>query len=273
MFNLQHHVMRGFTLIELLISFAMSSLIIGVMFDLYLNTLQSQRIQKDLVDLQANASVVVSVVSQYLQHVNDFGPAFVGSDFPISNTYLSDVPDIRRFSSTESELQIYHRGLDVAAIEQISNHGDVIKTREFVRLHHYLVISDITHIEISKIKAIPNHAAKLIHLSYPLQTRFRDYAEIGQLELSRIYVAPTRRHYPNGALVMALYLDDLQHAKVELVDGIEYIKFHYYSLIDGSVVEVDPQQITYWSQVAAVSIEFGLYVPPFRKKWFSYVAL
>ena len=112
------------------------------------------------------------------------------------------------------------------------------------------MISDCRQAEIIKIDSVSVYQhQQRIHLTRPLQRHFESPAEVGRFKINTYYVAKTKRHAENGAVIYALYLSDMNQVKTELVEDISAIHFQAHPRV--------------------INISFTAVSPPLSKEWYA----
>jgi competence protein ComGC len=101
-------------------------------------------------------------------------------------------------------------------------------------------------------------------------------AQIKQYDQNSYFIGKTDRFDAKGDAIYALYHQDSHAKKMELVEGVNKMKIKYAVLKNNELVEHPIEEITDWSKVRGVAIEWvfaSLNASTMEKTEYEYIAL
>lgn len=263
------------TLIELMVALALNMLMLGVLFALYVASLQSFHMQMAFTDIEHHASTAIDVLRTEIQKAGHIGCARLTKSFPLFSSAEDRISSENALVGAEHEITV--RYMDFMGVSTV---GPIIESRTIwasteVRYQSgdKLVLSNCNNAEIFTVKAVYQqpHMQKIV-AARPFQGEFAAGAEVGELTVKRLYVSDTGRRFFNGERVFALWAEDVHHQRSELVEGIHQIGFDYSIFQNGKLLDLPAHRINDWAFVAGVAAKLELHVPPLSKEWYAYVA-
>jgi type IV pilus assembly protein PilW len=206
----------GTILIEVLISALIGIALIGSMFEIYITSQQSFRLQSALNQLQENAKTAANIISTEIHRAGYIGCAKLTDDFPVRAYQHYSITPQNKLSTTNDTITIRYAGLNnVELVSPMKSLSMLLADNSVIfKKNNILIISDCRHAEIFQVKNVSvwNHIQKIVS-TMPLHDFYNQHAEISRFEINHIYTAHS-----------ALYLENIHHSKIRLVDGVESIQ-------------------------------------------------
>ena len=250
---------KGAILIELMITVALSLLLLMTLMQLYLTTLHSVRLQMALHTIQHQATTAIAILRSSVHQAGYMGCAKLSENFPVDGELTVQ----NKLQSIEpNTLQIRHASLEHATLTDAMHNKRLL----FTTRDHYFnpgdiaIVSDCMHAEIFKIKSTyrTRNGQKLI-ASHPLRYRYDKNSEVARFVIDRFYVKSS-----------ALYQEDINGIKTELVSGIEEMQFEFSVQQQNYSLQMQANEIDDWSKVIGVAVRLLVASPPFKKEWYAY---
>ena len=267
---------HGFNLIELLTTIVISMLMLNIIMQIYLTIEHNIQIQAALYQLQNDAEDVTNLMRTEIKKAGHIGCAKLTSDFPIIPYHEYSVTAFNKLRENNAhELTIRYAETSGAVLtENMRDTRNLIASLDVqFSVGDLLLISNCYRAEIFQVAKIKiSKSRQEIIPSSALHDRYEKNAEISRLVINKFYLAKTHRKHVDGSFISALYLENIKHRKMELIENIEQLEFNY-SLNDGSEVLVN--EVRDWSEVMGVGLEWQFVTAMFkkRKKGYLYVAL
>lgn len=235
---------QGSILIEILIAMSISLLVMSVLFEIYSTSQRQYRVQRALLEIQANAAMASKLITSAIKKAGWIGCAHLSADFPVIHTTSQTINSNNKIAGTKQQLTIRYMDVDSPAPRK--------------GVHETQATADCTHAELYESGSKPT-------------TSFASSAETGRLAVVSFYTGMSAHNDEDGNNQSVLFLQDKE--RMEMVAGIQDITFHYYVRTNGHLQEIDPANFSDWSALASVSFDMVIYHPPIRKTWHVYVAL
>lgn len=268
---------RGMMLIELLLTLALGLLLVQFLLGIYLAVQQSAEWQADLYDIEQNGFAIIDRLTTDIKKAGYIGCARLTADFPIAANQEERLTVLNRITGEGLErLTVrYMNPTSSTLLKTMTDNTHLTISRgPTFAAGDVLIIADCTQAETFKVKKIDkSHDGKRsITTEHPLLERYSAMAEIGHFEIHRYAVKPTKRFYPNGSRIFALYFSNRKQ-DIELVAGVHKLKLTYDVAEGGIIRTLEAKQITDWSKVVGVALSMCLTSLSFHKIWYGYFPL
>jgi hypothetical protein len=137
-----------------------------------------------------------------------------------------------------------------------------------------LLISDCKHAELLQAKSVSmmKNEQKIITTT-ALHYQYDKFSEVSKLEVNRYFIDKAKDQSFSRLPLFSLFVEDIYHHKVELVEGITAMNISYLIKHRNEYFFQSADGITDWSSVKGVSIELSLATYPINKRWHVFVAL
>ncbi len=262
---------KGVVLIELLIAALLGAMIIIFLMQMYLASARSEQLQQALQQIQMNGKNAAAMLLTAVQRTGQIGCMQLGADYP-KLVYQTDTLTAQNKLMGNDEMFTV-RGMEYLSTATASAKNNVVllaAKNQAIKSEQLLVIADCQHAELLKIANVSDQRLQTVN---PLKNNYENDAEIGRFVIEKYFIAKTNRFYSNGEAVYALYREDNNEGKMELVEGIQQMKINYVLKKGGTLSEVAAAQVGDWSQVVAATFELTVVAPPFKKIWYVYGAI
>lgn len=277
--------MKGTTLFELMLALLICTLILGSLTTIYLAAQTVNQTQVELRTIQENYRVARTLLSFDIKMAGYAGCAKLRNDYP------SNYSDI--FSLTQAnKIQPYHSaamkvGSAALTVRHVaSNNAVLIKPMKNYSLLYasveprfirgdLLYVSDCSNAEFFRVKELikENDGTQEILTERPLHSLYEENAEVSQFNVNTYFIGQTTRRDANGAVIYALYKQDIQWHKTELVEGVDDMQIKYIFLENGQLHALAEEEVNDWSKVVGVSIILTFNAGSLQKREYIYVAL
>jgi len=268
---------RGLILMELIFAVAIGLLLLSVLMEVYLTCERSFRLQNALHQIQDNAKTATIILKSELFKAGNIGCAKLTYDFPLV-PYRSFTlnPRNKLIGNNANEIMVSYAGYPNTVLEESMRNEATLYTNINSRFapNDILLISDCKQAEIFQVSQVKySRGLQEIISLYPLHSRYEKYAQIAKFESNKYFIANTHRVNRDGTAIYALFMEDINRHKTELVDGIHQMRIMYTINQSGQWVDVQPQDVADWSTVVGVMIELMLDSPPIKKNWYLYARI
>ena len=261
----------GSLLIELLITIAISSLLLGCVFGILYASQRSYHLQASLNSIAHHAAMAIDLLTEDIQAAGYIGCKRL--NLPIQNKEPYVITPQNKLRGTDTEILIRRASLPVATLINMLDASILaVDSISSFSPHDVLMISDCRHAEIFAVKRVMQDQ-KLIVTSEPLLALYGKNAEISYFMSNHYFVGPTARKDQHGHRLSALFVRDIHHRKLELVEGITHLAFNYAVLVHGQLQQLKADQIADWSKVRGVSGRIEIFSAPLRKHWYFFSAI
>ncbi len=226
------HPGRGTTLIEVMISLTLSFFLLGLVTAIYWATERHNERLTALTRLHAHSHFVLQKLAMEIQAAGFIGCPRLTADFPLGSTIGASLTVANKLELTPAaeggtEVTVRHRSLKAAALGAPMMQSSVLEIASSLPVSSgdWLLISDCRHAELFQVAEVRSGGdwQRLTALR-PLQYRYAENAEVGELEITRYAVEKTGRRDEVGQSLFALYRTDQRGHKTELVTGIQQLK-------------------------------------------------
>jgi hypothetical protein len=265
------------TLIEVLLAITLELLLIAFLFETYLAHQYNFQLQFNLQRLQTQAQLAMDVLQTAITQAGYIGCPLLTEHLPIaaSPSYQLSVAN-QLTGSIANEITVRYLEQPYARLLTQDNPQStekIVSAKPVLPARAILLITDCQRAEVfQQSKVIASKQQQKIILDRPLHYTFQSYAAVGRLAINKYFVAKTQRNYADGSPIYALFVEDIQLRKTELIEGVQAMRL-YYSVQQGEqLIDLPAQQITDWSKVRGVAFELDIYYPPIRKTWYGYVS-
>lgn len=271
-------IIIGFTFIEFLIALSLGMLVIAITFEIYLSAYHAYQLQIAFNTIQASAKSAITLLHATIKRAGYIGCLQLTPEFPrlIYSSYALTVEN-KLTGIGNNELIIRHAMLPAAMLKKpIQNHTRIFTTVSLsVTPGDIVLIADCRHAELFEVgKVTIAQGEKIITSLSPLQFDYDRTAELSRLAIERFFVAKTAYKNQDGSLIFSLFKEDMiKKRKLALVDHINTMHFLFTVDVNGKPIELTAGEVSDWTKVIAIAIEFELYYPPIKTVWYDYIAL
>lgn len=261
--------LKGLTLLELMLALAISFLIFDALLTIYLSAQKNQSMQAALNSIQENAEIAAQFLRQDIQQAGYRGCARLREGFPVADTLTVT----NRIFGTNNSVTVRHASAQSGILLENMSDNSIINTASAFKAGEVVLISNCSNAEIFKIKKVSGVNNQKIFSETPLTQRYDKNSEISNFEINTYFIAATDRKTIDGKTVMALYRQNINNRKTELVEGIDNMQITYDIDQSGEVLTVQADQVSDWSKVLGVRIAMHVSALNLSKTWFIYAAL
>ncbi len=261
---------RGTILIELMISVMLSLVLLLSFFELFIFIERNIHQQAALNQIQHNAETVIGALRSSIHQAGYIGCARLTADFPIHNNTAYSL-------TSRNKIQALNAGPLI--VRHASNtHATLLKTMQdhFIihankTIHFYpndvLLISDCKSADIFKVKYVyTTRGMQKMMPDTALHHAYAKNSEIARLVWNEYRIESAKNNHKK-----TLYMEDIHHQKIPLVDDVEEIHIDATVRQDSSYKEISASQVDDWSKVVGLSIALTLSAPPYKKRWYTYI--
>lgn len=263
---------QGFTFIELMTAISMSFILLIILLTCYINTVKSSALSQALNMIDANAKTVIDLIGNEVQQAGDIGCARLTNEFPLRTLPSLSYSPQTRIQGDDHALTIRSISWLITTIHaQPGLSRLVLDKTAHLHANDTIIVANCLHAELVKVAQVKAHT---VLLQRALEQEYQAEADVGIVNINHYYIANTKRHDATGAVVYALYREDIKHDKMEMVSGIDELLFTYTLLQNGALLfDQKAAQINDWSQVVGVALRIHLHVPPLEKTRYAYFLL
>lgn len=274
------YFIRGVTLLEMMLSLLLSMSLLMMLTTIYLATVKNNSAQIAYTTIQENGRLAMQILFRHIHAAGYIGCARLTEDFPLQNYLQYSLQSNNKITGTESEITLKSASIESAYLQQSMSNVSVLLLSSNVHFkrNDIVVISDCKSAEIFQIKSIETVSAgsqKMI-TQMPLHKQYDQYAEVSLFEENHYFVADTKRVDSTGKIIKALFQRNYHGHNVELVEGVEQLRFDYDVLRNGVIFRVNAKDITDWDHVVGVNIALTLQTMnayPLHKIRYGYAAI
>lgn len=233
MFNHANRVIgkiTGFTLLELLLSISLSLFILCIVTEIFLSMQKNFRLQLALSHIQEHKRLTMELLHADLSMAGYIGCPKLTENFPIKNFHQFELTPHNKILMSQNRITVRHAGLKHTELLKNMVGFSTFMTDREVRFAagNILIISDCTSAEIFQVKKILQaKGLQKITTTEPLHNRFLSGAEVSKLEINTYFTDKTERKSETGLPIFALYLMNINHKKIELIEGVEDMKVNF----------------------------------------------
>ena len=265
----------GFSLIELVSALMISTILIGQFYIYFMNFNQAFIIQIGLMRIEGRANEVIAHISHSIHQLGKIGCIKVTKNYPqLSfasihlNAHTQIIGDDQ--SMTVQYLEGFSTNLRTTQVNQSSM---LVSDQRRFHSNEIVIIHDCLHAEINQIQKIVT-VAKSYQLSFvrPLEHTYNTDAEVSALQIDRFFVSKTMRFDVKHRPIYALYKEDINHYRHELVEGINKIRFKYAINNANHFRILSFNQILAWHDVIGIAVEIHTEASGFQKVWYHFFA-
>lgn len=237
----------------MLVAVVIGLTLVSVLTEIYLVNQKSLRLQTALYAIQDNAKSAISILSKEIHQAGNIGCTKLSSDFPL-------IPfreySVNKITGTVNEIKLSYAEYPNAFLIQPMSNNKVLCVRNNIHFSKgdVLLISNCKRAEIFLVdKVRVKDEMQEITVAFPLHDSYEKNSEVSRLVMNKYFVAKTGRMHGDKTPVYALFLEDIHHRKLELVEDVNLMRITY---ADNSV-----------------AIDLNMDTPPIKKTWHMYVAL
>jgi type IV pilus assembly protein PilW len=266
----------GSILIELMLAVTLGLMLVGFVFEMYLASQKSYRLQIALNHIQDNAKTAIDSLTDDIRKAGHIGCARLTNEFPIVSNVPYSITPQNKLIGSHSELTVrYVEPHGVVLRESMIDNTTLYTTAEIhFSIDDIVVISDCKQADIFQVgEVVLSRGVQMIIPVHPLHHHYEQYAEIGRLAINHYAVAKKNRKNSDGTQVFSLFVDHIKQHKTEWVADINSLQLLYSVNQKGKLTDVPASAIEDWSNVVGVAIDVELVFPPIKKIWHAYVSL
>ncbi len=265
----RYHIkpLQGLTLVELLVSLVLSAMLFIMMMNAFLLIKKSLLTQQGLTRIQMNARTIDYLLGKAIRNSGVFGCQRLSADMnnqPLKGITYQDIPHALRANRKvmkrivpESDilwLQASHKSYPLATYAQ---------TLAQLKSGTVVVLTDC-----QKMTAFNVMPETIIDTQSYAAT-----ATLSVLSSTVYYVAQSSRKNAQGKPIFALYSTDFNGRTLELVEGVEQLRFTYGQLADGIIEYLPAHAVKNWQQVISLRLQALLNTvettePAIQKWWY-----
>jgi type IV pilus assembly protein PilW len=270
---------RGMMLLELLISIALGLMIVASVSSIYAITNKNHQRQLALNSIEENARNAIFILKNDIQYAGYIGCIKLDKEGIVdwnNKLYLS--PTNRVYGSNDSIRVMHVNKIGALSLKDPEDQSIIwVSSRPIFKKNTLAIISDCQHAEVISIESVSDFKTmqRLTVLS-PLHQHYNAFAEVGRLTQNTFFVKATARKNTRGKRIFALYVENIHHHVMELVEGIDKMKLTYDVEYNSEIISLSARYVTDWSKVVGVLIQLTVTATEglaLQKEWYTYVAL
>jgi len=157
-----------------------------------------------------------------------------------------------KLTSSNHEFTVRYADLPAATLNRMNEDRSILYVDGAVHFaaKNWLMIADCQHAEIFQIeKSVIRHHQQALHLSHSLHSQFSAGAEVGKFKINRYFIAKTKRRNQDNLPIYALFMTDINHRKIELVENIQQMQ-----------ISID----------RGLMLDLEVIAPPLKKHWYGW---
>ena len=274
MHNITHRT-KGAILIELIISLALGLLLFAILFQLYLLTERSYRLQTALNQLQQQGTSAMAALRAAVHKAGYIGCARLTSGFPVRGFQNYTLTAQNKLQATDNgHIVVRHAAVQHATLVEDMHDYLFMLTNKQIQYAKgdILIISDCVSAEIFQVAEVHRtHGQQKILPSRALLRSYSKNSEVARLVWEEYSIEHSKNK--NGSPMMALHVQGLKQGKVALVEGIESMQVMVTVNDQGSDQDLPVSWIDDWSQVTGLAVTLALVASPYKKNWYGYFAV
>jgi hypothetical protein len=211
----------------------MMTLTISAILLIYLNSLfllaeKKREMQIALMNINNNTIVITKLLTNEISAAGYIGCARWVNEFPmINHTELKLLPQNKLVVDSKSLTLIHANQNHTELIRDMNNNSLFYVTNNVtIAKGDVLLISNCQFAEIVNVKDVQSYSHEMTKVitTKPLTHRFEKNAFVSQLEINSFYMEKTHRVDVKGSPIYALYQIDIHHNKLEIIEGIKFLK-------------------------------------------------
>ncbi|MDR3491843.1 MAG: hypothetical protein P4M12_07380 [Gammaproteobacteria bacterium] len=252
MHRAHYQFISGMTLVELMVAMLLSCLIFTSVTSIYLVLQKNFKTQASLNALHENSQTALHILTENIKAAGYMGCAKLSDNLYLKKFDSWSLSPENKIIGKDDAIIIQKINSMSATLVTGVNHGSVLYISDKPRFKKgdVAVISDCIHAEMFKIENISYlEKSQRIQTSKPILADYNKYAEVSLFQNESYFIAKTSRKNISG-----LYLKENNKPKIELVEGIEKMRFLYDVNLNNKIVSLPANQISDWSLVRGVSI-------------------
>ena len=240
----------GFTLIEIMLSISISLIVLQVLLDVYLSSLNIIREIKSMQQIRYQAALATNVLA---------------SDIKKSG-YIGCQMRLNSISGSSSRISLNHMTYPSEKLLEPMRVTTEMIIGKHITLHtgDLLMVSDCEHAETFTAKKVWfRKKGQVIEAMTPLKYHYNGNADIGRYEKRSYFINHDR-----------LTLSMLENNKNEdMVTGVAGMNVHYYVSHPAPMMEITPAQVTDKVRLSGIGIDLELVDGNRVQPWHIYIAL
>ena len=233
MFNHANRAIRkitGFTLLELMLSITLSLFILGSVTEIFITMQKNFRLQLALSSIQEHKRLTMEWLHADLSIAGYIGCPKLTENFPLKKFHQYELTPQNKIVISQNQITVRHASLKHTELlkDMMGFSTFVTNADEHFMAGNILLISDCMAAEIFQVKKIiRSKNFQKLTTTEPLSSRFHKGAEVSKLEINTYFTDKTDRKTESGLPLSALYLTNIQHKKIELVEGVDDMKVNF----------------------------------------------
>ncbi len=278
----------GMTLIEMMIGLAIGSFVFSSIFEIYLVAENNRNSQKTMIAMQENIQSVSQFLKQAMRATAWSGCAKLSKDFPFKNrlpVYLNEKNKIESYQNKDIKnnsdaIRFWHVDIHGSSLKKTMRAKDVlyVSGNFDVAENDDLIMTDCRTAETMHVKQVysmPDGTQKIM-LTYPLDKKYEENAEVSKLISQKLFVDTTGELDNKNKPVYGLYIENLDGEKIELIDHISQMKIFFSRIENGVSVQHSIHELSDYDEINGILFSLDLNAIPgsdVYKKWNVYVAI
>lgn len=269
------HRYIGLTLIEMIIALSISVLIFALLVKFLLIIDHNRAIQKALIDIQEKSNHLREVFTQEIKKAGHIGCATLNHSFPLTSLNYYRLSANNFLTGNNHSLYISYVDFpNVILLRQKNENSLLVSAEIHFKVKDVLVVSDCNKGEMIQVERIKlNKSVQTIFTHQPIKNHFEKFAEVGKLRIHHFYIAKSQRKVADNQSDHALFFEDIDHKKFELLDQIDSLDFVYTVKVKNHFINQTASAIHDWSKVVGIAISYQLTSGFMHKRRFLYVSL
>lgn len=255
---------------------------------IYLASAKNHLAEAALHNIQENIRVSSQILQSELRMAGNVGCAKLQNNFPVTTSQPYNMTyDNRLHDYQGNEVKVgtdaltvrYANPLPAFLIETMHDLNNIhIAASPKMAVGDMVVISDCETAEMFDIQALStaSDGTQFIETNKNLTKQYKENSEVSEFEMNTFYIGKTDRKSATGVAIYALYMEDRNFHKTELVEGVDAMQIRYTVFEQGNMREKSSDEVENWAQVVGVSLQLdfdSLNFFPLKKTAYTYVAL
>lgn len=259
--------LQGLTLVELLVSLVLGAVLFIMLMNVFLFTKKMLLAQQGLTRIQTNARTIDYLLGKAIRNSGVFGCQRLSADEnnqPLKGITYQDIPNALRASRQ--------------VMKRIVPEGDILWLQMSLKSYPMAASTQILAQYKPGTRVLLTDCQKMTALTVKpgmtVDTRNYDAtATLNVLSSTIYYVARSSRKNAQGNPILALYSTDFNGRTIELVEGVEELRFTYGQIAQGKLEYLPAHAVQNWQQVISVRLQALLntvetYEPRLQKWWY-----
>ena len=259
---------RGISLIELMLGVTLSTLVINILFEIYLASQNNHLMQNNLITMQENVRLISQIITNRIRMSGYAGCVRLSKDFPLKNHLMVEVSEktkVQQYKNNEIKpntdaMTIWYVNAANAILTHTMQDYSVLHVKSSVPFpqHDKLLVSDCVTADIIEVKqaSLLNDGSQTIVSVHNLSHLYAKNTEVSKLDQEHFFVSHSGRFNEKHQPIYALYEKKNNDHKLELAEGIDAMQIKLALIENHKIVERSIDEITDATQVIGVSLAF-----------------